>query len=388
MKKKPQKTDINLTYLRKMGLWPAIRGTPLEAYFRTSFYPQVSVDIDPKFLNNSTCQKIKKEAEFLLRKMTLDVPVFGEISVQNLISVVKPILDRLFALRNVPIHEDHGILQPIAVAVEKYSELFSHDFGNYFCLSLYYALHDIVLLESRIEDQIYYFVESNGRDETSKKLIIKFDLHVAKSRKINVFAEGGKRPAYQCAGSNHNGLEWVEWSGDVIGGDSARVFPVYVQSHALRHLFGPDNRFGVKLDTRTEALLRHCLFLSLHRPTIQKMPGRDEYLVDFKIGQHKLGYIVVTCEGDLILARTFLFLTMDGTPEGKRLWDRLRISRTDKSYLGLDNFATFAHTDIKDDPELVKVLEECGCGHLLYIADEPDVRKAFAKEFRNYCQIG
>ena len=46
---------------------------------------------------------------------------------------------------------------------------------------------------------------------------------------------------------------------------------------------------------------------------------------------------------DSVLIHTFLFLTMDGTPEGTELWRQLRLSRGDKAYLGLDDIVTFSH---------------------------------------------
>ena len=92
-------------------------------------------------------------------------------------------------------------------------------------------------------------------------------------------------------------------------------------------------------------------------------PGK--YLVDVCLGDHKVGYFVAQVLPDLVLIRTFLFLTMQGTPEADRLRDKLGMSRTDVERYKLDHFYTLTASNIADDPLLSRVLAECGCGHLL-----------------------
>lgn len=68
---------------------------------------------------------------------------------------------------------------------------------------------------------------------------------------------------------------------------------------------------------------------------------------------------------DLVLIRTFLFLTMQGTPEADRLREKLGLSRNDVERYKLDHFWTLTATNIADDPLLARLLAECGCSHLL-----------------------
>ena len=72
----------------------------------------------------------------------------------------------------------------------------------------------------------------------------------------------------------------------------------------------------------------------------------------------------------MYVAITFLFLTMDGTPEGQNLWEKLRLSKRDKQYTGLDRLSTYVLSDMKDDPELAAVFEDCGCAHLFSMTEE------------------
>ena len=54
---------------------------------------------------------------------------------------------------------------------------------------------------------------------------------------------------------------------------------------------------------------------------------------------------------DFIFVRTFLFLTMQGTPEAKCLREKLGLSRSDIEYYKLDHFFTLSHSDLGLDPD-------------------------------------
>jgi hypothetical protein len=99
----------------------------------------------------------------------------------------------------------------------------------------------------------------------------------------------------------------------------------------------------------------------------------------------KVGYLVATVVRNVILIRTFLFLTMDGTPEGTKLYQRLGLRRAAKTLLKLDDLTTFMDTDIAADVELTSLLNECGCSHLL----APPIpctkaREGYAQDLRRY----
>ena len=93
--------------------------------------------------------------------------------------------------------------------------------------------------------------------------------------------------------------------------------------------------------------------------------------MEYRLGGHKLGYLLGEVVDGVILIETALFLTMNGTPEGDLLWARLGLRREDKEYLRLDDPATFVASDVRFDPELVKILTECGCGHLFNLLKNP-----------------
>ena len=132
---------------------------------------------------------------------------------------------------------------------------------------------------------------------------------------------------------------------------------------------------------------------SLANPSIAERQPNGDLLVQYRINDHRVGYLVATQTKDLIAVRTFLFLTMQRTPEGKALEKRLGLTREEIDYLGLHEMARFMQTDLKDDAQLRRMLEQCGCGHLFELAEENGAPlasgifpppKPFAAELRQY----
>ena len=91
-------------------------------------------------------------------------------------------------------------------------------------------------------------------------------------------------------------------------------------------------------------------------------------------------------EANVIVLTTFLFLTMDGTPEHRLLRDRLGMDRKDIEYNRLDLAERYFCSDLRFDPVVTRRLSECGLGHLLREAPEigPLLWPGFAADFRKY----
>jgi hypothetical protein len=170
-----------------------------------------------------------------------------------------------------------------------------------------------------------------------------------------------------------NGIEWASWSRAVLAGhwpgelgiDAGDAhWPVFVQSHALKQLRD-------RLDLYAYAdWAEHWLHESLAKPKIVSRLPRDQLLVAYEVQEKRLGYLVVTAEDGWVGVRTFLFLTMAQTPEGKRLEKALKLTRDEVTYWRLHELSRFTQTDLKDDPQLRQLFSECGCGHLFELAED------------------
>jgi hypothetical protein len=112
------------------------------------------------------------------------------------------------------------------------------------------------------------------------------------------------------------------------------------------------------------------------------------FLVDMVVnGGKRVGYLVGSRLADRVLIKTFLLLTMQGTPESQELYRRLRLRRPDIEYLGPDDIQTLATTDLVRDPEIARIFEECGCRDLLRFVTEDswgDIRSGYANRFKAF----
>lgn len=132
--------------------------------------------------------------------------------------------------------------------------------------------------------------------------------------------------------------------------------PVFFQQHAAARLI---ERLAIQ-----GGILLYILEGLFHDQT------DDFYLVDGKLlplsvlGK-RLGYLVVDLVDGKLIIRTFLFLTNDGTPEGRKLAELTKLKKLDKQYLGIDTLMGFRSLNITADPLLNRLFTEAGCGSLL-----------------------
>ena len=201
----------------------------------------------------------------------------------------------------------------------------------------------------------------------------------------NVRIDGESRPMYRMTSAWTFGkTQWLSWTPQQLGlGEGTREYPVYVQKHALRQLQDRVNLPEVM------PYLQAWLAESLSEPRVSERHGQD-LLVQLRINDYRLGYLVVTLLDDIAAVRTFKFLTMSTTPESRMLEKRLALTRHDLDWLGLHDLAAFTQTDLSEDPVLRPMLEECGCGHLFKMKEEdctPAQPKAFAAEMRKYLRM-
>jgi len=142
---------------------------------------------------------------------------------------------------------------------------------------------------------------------------------------------------------------------------------VYVQSHALQRLWE-------RIDVYAPHLVQINMLISLINPIIIRT-GKNNGLLEYSINGNKYGYLV--CEfidGD-ILIKTFLFLTNNGTPEGKKLNELTGLGKYDKKYLAIDRISSFIASDIEHNETLKKLFIQSGCESLVYAAEHLNFEK-------------
>ncbi len=218
------------------------------------------------------------------------------------------------------------------------------------------------------------------------KPAFRLTIQCSEPRQARVEIDGKARPAFQAAVPwNLKGFRWLECDGAALGLEGGRSYPVFLQSHALCQL-----RERLAPSLIPEVALQIGLICSLDEPAVAEARG-DGFLIAFQYGGVRVGYLTARLVGDKLVVTTFLLLTMEGTPEGRLLRQKLRLSRRDIEYERLDRLETFLSPDVLADKELVKVLEASRCGSLLALARDGFPHTAVgghAEELKRFLCIG
>ena len=312
-------------------------------------YPKarISIEVDP---SDKAGSNIRDAVESLITT-TLVVCDGRNLSLERFFRFFVPLLHYFNAIK--PWVET----SPVAIATQ-ISNLFFERHAKAFLAALLRRVDKVLIEHTKIDSGIWWskiVMEPLPRGGNRPLISI-----YREPPNIMYIGLDGKspQPAYRCgAPSGVEGLYWVNWPSSLVRREGLnREYPVYVQQHALDHL-----RERVRI---SGSLVDDFMWQSLRKPVI--LPGRrsDEFLVEYRFFQWLLGYLPVRRLDDKIVVKTFLFLTMDGTPQHLQLYDKLRLVRADKVAKELDTLNVFLSTDIQNDPVLRQVFHECDCGHL------------------------
>lgn len=160
---------------------------------------------------------------------------------------------------------------------------------------------------------------------------------------------------------------------------------IFIQMHALE-----------RIETRLGKIFRmfHYQYIITAILASEPIPAdeKNSFLIPLTNGKARLGYLKADVIGDKLVIRTFLFLTNNGTPEGKKLNQLFGLQKADKKYLGIDKLSTFILSDIRKDEKLKALFCEAGCGELFslgksFLIDPPDKELAAAAFISHYLGI-
>lgn len=147
--------------------------------------------------------------------------------------------------------------------------------------------------------------------------------------------------------------------------DPGKDLDLYIQAHALERLYE-------RIDCLFKAHLHMDILVSLSVPRVLMRKGRTR-LIEFRISnKYKVGYLVAEVVSQVVVVRTFLFLTHENTPEGEKLKEIMDASREDSRYWALDRLSTFLESDISKNERLKSKFIEAGCGSLFNLDLEPE----------------
>lgn len=102
------------------------------------------------------------------------------------------------------------------------------------------------------------------------------------------------------------------------------------------------------------------MYDSLLNPKIA-YDNNHNLLVEYRFFGTKAGYFRADIVNGIILLRTFLFVTNNGTPEGQLLEKNTGLQKLDKKYLTIDKLSTFMNSDLDKNEEVQKIFKNSGC---------------------------
>ena len=169
---------------------------------------------------------------------------------------------------------------------------------------LYLFMALIFYKYSDLSKGIYYSKKENSYEKNQIKMVIDKQEPVIKEISI----DGKKRKAYKVGGyfGRGNQVVWLNIEPEKIGIKSEDPIPIYIQNHALL-------RLSERLGTLGHSYINIALIDSLMNISIRNK-NENRFLIDFN-SPEKLGYLTATIIDDVCLVTSFLFITMNGTPD-------------------------------------------------------------------------
>ncbi|MDR0700357.1 MAG: hypothetical protein LBG28_14255 [Tannerella sp.] len=130
------------------------------------------------------------------------------------------------------------------------------------------------------------------------------------------------------------------------GGD--REIPVHIQQHAINRTM---QRACCVFPGSVLSLIDNAF--EENRKIICESGNR--YLIECYSYDIKLGYFVGMYVDGIFVIFTFLLITHNGTPEGRKLAELTGLQRQDMTFLAIDDLKTLINSDIRHDERITQI---------------------------------
>lgn len=201
-------------------------------------------------------------------------------------------------------------------------------------------------------------------DNPEMEMSVLLYLHPARMKHLkinNVF-----RPAFLIGFPNFKlEVKWLKVEASFLKGaysGKKEELSVYMQSHAKK-------RLTERLDLLEPSSIYYTIWLNSNDMD-QFIFYKNYLLFPYKLHDCIVGYFVADVIDDLLVFKTFLFITHSATPEGDRLKEISGLAWKDISYWKIDRLSTFIQIDTEKYPRLTAMFEEAGLGDLFKLKDK------------------
>lgn len=253
-------------------------------------------------------------------------------------------------------------------------------------------LEIISWLYSDLTCQIIRFVRQGHVESTSVfDNSVYFNNYLLEEKEVEtepIKIDGNNRTIYRVCRNTGEGFAPLTITPERLGMNGLlQKFPlkVFIQMHTLERF---ETRLGRFFAVFHYPYILIAVLDAKPIPTDEK----NSFLFPVTCEKVRLGYLKADVIGDKLIIRTFLFLTNNGTPEGKKLNQLVGLQKADKKYLGIDKLSTFIQSDIKKEEKLKALFCEAGCGELFnldksLIIESVDRELATAQYIAHYLGI-
>ncbi len=232
---------------------------------------------------------------------------------------------------------------------------------------IYQPAQSICLINTDIGEQLYWMKYTIVFNETKIRAENRIEIYCQLPERRNITIDGNNRPIIRVGWWPLYGpkIAWLTMNPAVLNIntlDPEKPIDIYIQSHALQ-------RLRERLDSMETWLIHLTTYYSLVYPVI--VPSGFGYpLIEYRIGNIRAGYFTFIIVEGILLIRTFLFITNNGTPEGKKLQEVTGLGRLDKKYLAIDRISAFISSDIDESEKIKDILTQCNCESLINLNEE------------------
>lgn len=373
--------------IKALNLEEEFKSLPLflkEGLWKSSL-PQIQV-CAKKISDHEFCDKIKNQVQTALENEYIKVNSnnISLISYTNLISFYVFSSNCYNDINTPRIYEKYHIYSDLIKIIYDTTRNAINETYEGFYSKIIAVTSELVLPYYNFENGIYPKFIINRTE--SKKQCLTIELQKTNIKKEVLNIDKGPRTVYLCPNHDAKEIQPAFFEKGIIGNKDK--IPVYVQEHAINRLFE-------RLSIKTKGYLLDCLGLSLNKPKISGYDG-ESYLIDYNFYSYKLGYLIVSNFGDFAVVRSFKFITMTGTPEFLKIARKLKTTKYDITYLGLDTLDVFVNSDLSKDPKLMQIFVDCDLGHLFKFSEKfsftnssffENPRNVVADEIKKYLKL-
>jgi hypothetical protein len=264
------------------------------------------------------------------------------------------------------IEQNLGKHPQLAEKLTKYDNF--DKFTEYILDHLWHTTENICLKISDLKTRIYWVENRSTKNLEKMKLGFDIIIHGELPEKICITIDRERHLASRVGWTFRLEPVWLSIKPESLGLRSVgkdNLIDVYIQDHAL-------NRLIERNDCIYKQYIWGWLCVSFGEIKYHINKDNGKYMIEFRVFDIKTGYLVAQIIDAKLIIQTFLLLTYDGTPEGKKLHAHTGLCKSDIQYLKLDRLSTFISPELHQNQKIRTIFKEAGCDSLFQIKAECD----------------